>query len=1352
VDPIPAPTGKLPVPKSFKPYAVSSDRPVPQDKIVTRPGPSAAQVVSPHLAAGSAAAYSLGATVAAPSVHAGARATTAAPNSGSSQASPLTSPTVPGTPQSLSVNLTPVQAIITWTAPASNGGAPIDMYVVNSYVYKSGTWQYLNSVESCGACTTADVVSLQPDMSYAFYLYAHNSQGFGYPASDGGLLNDAASDCYPSMPQAVPGNGTMTVSWAAPYASAAYAQGPLEYAVLLVPWQSGAELGPYDTTGLSMTISGLANGTTYGAVVEAYFPNLYDCENNSGYATVGTPPPDALMGAGSRSFFSYDSYHVSDQITAQVNIGSGDLLVTQNDVSLPGAAGSYSVGQEFNSLALSPSASLNTDGGGTGELYGRQVPNLSPGWRFNTGNDVFLAIGNGVVTYYDRSGGAWSFTQSGQAWNPPPGLNVTMKQNQTTGQWTVLDHQSNDTLTFDASGTLISDVDRNANPVVFSTDNPDSSYNHQYAPSVRVTGSAGYTPPNSVLIDPYGGGTNGTSVSSISQVPGDGTAAHTTTFGYNSANQLSSVTDAAGETTSYGYDSAGNIELIVSPGGRYTYFFYDSNHRVNYVYQYTGNTWAVTTYNYATAGHTLVTDPDGHPPINYTIDTNYRVTNTVDAAGATTSTVWNGNSNVGSATNQLQGTTTNTYGANPGPNGNESLTQTQDPTGTINQGSYGNGSGCQTNNPPAAAYLPATLTAPVTGATKNCYDSLGNLTSTTDPANNMTSITYAADGTPATSTTPANQASGVHTVYYETYGHQVDYATPSNGVGPSQVTAFDVWGNSTTVESLPSDNTQTTTFDNMHRPLQITYSGTPANTVSYTYDADGNLTKQVDNSGTTTRGYDGMERLTSLVAPNGVNDTYGYDTASNLTSLINGAGTTSYHYNTLNEVDQVTEPSGRIDILGYNAMAEQTNLWTNTGSQVTYNGTTVIAPTSFATHTVSAYDAADQILIRGTALASNNNNLFSDIVYNRVTTSSCPGTPANVTTSQIQSEYDYVHNVTNTLCYNSAGRLASATVNNVATSYTYNADGAPISGSLGSFTYNSVDQITNSGYTYDGDADLTATPTMTATYNSADQTNAITPSGSSATTFGYIGTGQATRSSVSASGVTTTFANGLLGIESQTAASSTTSFVTLPDGTPIEEVTPTGAYYYVTDNQGSIIGLIDTSGTAHASYTYTPYGVQTAAALNGTLPSNPLGFDGGYVDSSTGLIHFGARYYSPALGQWTQLDPSGRSLAYTFANDDPINFEDTSGLKAPSLSDYLEACGSGAATKVVFGAITGADYTGVGALAAAIEGCGEEVALTLLESHNKKLAQAVAVVLGSKEAYEALERGAEFLKDYLELD
>ena len=60
---------------------------------------------------------------------------------------------------------------------------------------------------------------------------------------------------------------------------------------------------------------------------------------------------------------------------------------------------------------------------------------------------------------------------------------------------------------------------------------------------------------------------------------------------------------------------------------------------------------------------------------------------------------------------------------------------------------------------------------------------------------------------------------------------------------------------------------------------------------------------------------------------------------------------------------------------------------------------------------------------------------------------------------------------------------------------------------------------------------------------------------------------------------------------------------------------------------------------------------------SGSVP-NAWGYAGGYTDS-TGLIKFGARYYDPTTGRWTQTDLVG--APYEYAGDNPINNSDPSG-------------------------------------------------------------------------------------------
>ena len=69
----------------------------------------------------------------------------------------------------------------------------------------------------------------------------------------------------------------------------------------------------------------------------------------------------------------------------------------------------------------------------------------------------------------------------------------------------------------------------------------------------------------------------------------------------------------------------------------------------------------------------------------------------------------------------------------------------------------------------------------------------------------------------------------------------------------------------------------------------------------------------------------------------------------------------------------------------------------------------------------------------------------------------------------------------------------------------------------------------------------------------------------------------------------------------------------------------------------------------------------------------PVGFAGGLVDTTTGLVHFGARDYDPATAGWTAPDPlsigGGSANLYQYVGGDPVNRRDVTG----AICDYAYA-------------------------------------------------------------------------------
>ncbi len=313
--------------------------------------------------------------------------------------------------------------------------------------------------------------------------------------------------------------------------------------------------------------------------------------------------------------------------------------------------------------------------------------------------------------------------------------------------------------------------------------------------------------------------------------------------------------------------------------------------------------------------------------------------------------------------------------------------------------------------------------------------------------------------------------------------------------------------------------------------------------------------------------------------------------------------------------------------------------------------------------------------------------------------------------------------ITTSYCY-TAGRVISATDTTGGHTYTYSydTDGNRSSEKVDAAAtlthgYNTANQQNNtgsdSGFAFDGTGDTTTMPGASFGYNGYDQTATIT-AGSDTFTYTYAGTDQTGLYQASSTGITDTYENGALGVQSRQHACTGTCAVTTwferdPQGAIIaiidKDSTGTDHYYSdITDATDSVTGLIDTTGTQQATYGYDPYGAHSTAVnpAGGALPTNPLRYAAGLdITDDNGaapaIYKYGARDYTPALGRFTTQDPlnilnnPARGNRYAYAGDNPINNIDPSGQFSfgEAVSDVGNVIGLASAAPGPEGAIGG---------------------------------------------------------------
>ncbi|SCF35132.1 intein N-terminal splicing region/RHS repeat-associated core domain-containing protein [Micromonospora matsumotoense] len=735
------------------------------------------------------------------------------------------------------------------------------------------------------------------------------------------------------------------------------------------------------------------------------------------------------------------------------------------------------------------------------------------------------------------------------------------------------------------------------------------------------------------------------------------------------------VTETLIPSTQTKYDGLGNVIEKIDPSGT-TRFSYDQLNRLTAQDEpdSTNDDRAVTRYTYTRTGETLtVTGPTG-ARVESTYDdldrqtTQTRVERYPVNRNLVTKLGYDDAANLTSITSPTGAVTSNTYDSVG------DLIRTTAPNGAITHFGYdyfgrkvrvSDGLGRTTR---ASYDLFGNLTSDanlnadgdVLRTQRYGYDEAGNMVSSKDPYNVVTTYQYDAANRLVRQIEPVTDTESITTSFgYDAAGNRTRY---TDGRGNATIYTFNTLGlpesavePSTTSHPTTPNRTWTVGYDAEGRATRISAPGEASR--QRTYDAAGRLTAETGSGGESTTaarslGYDKAGRLTSVSAPTGTN-TYTYDDRGAVLSTSGPSGTATFGYDDDGQMTTRTDVTGTATF-GYvkGRLTSLTDSITEQRQNLTYDAAGEVKTIDYGAGRIRTFGYDDLGRVNSDTLKNATNAVVASVTYGfdlngHLTSKDTSGTAGAGN---------------NTYTYDKAGRLTGWTSPAGTITYAWDANGNRIRAGSKTATYDARDRLltdgdytytysprgtlrsrTSSGlteqYAFDAFDRLTTAITQTYQYDGLDRVVART-----GTTFTYAGLGD----DVVADGVEY-FARG-----------------------PADELLATGQgsdeQLSLTDAHGDVVAAFDPANTSlttlNDSTSYDPFGKK----ITSTGDTGHLGFQGDWTDPQTGQVDMGARWYDPGTGTFTSRDSasytSGDSILanrYAYAAGAPLDFDDPDG-------------------------------------------------------------------------------------------